>query len=173
MMEILEEARVGNLSSKSVALLRKHEIDGRKKSYSSSGSSSRNNSNSDIIPTRLECKNVNVDAENEKHLSLLEGEVTTYESVDWAVSTTAEAMLKHVRAPTHLELKQYAQVILLKNVCPEKGLVNGARGVVVGFQRPGGDVPKEWRDQDLPVVEFSDFGAVGDEGGGDEGNGMR
>ncbi len=39
-------------------------------------------------------------------------------------------------APPQLDLKVGAQVMLLKNIDLEKGLANGSRGVIVGFQRP-------------------------------------
>ncbi|XP_064626458.1 ATP-dependent DNA helicase PIF1-like [Lineus longissimus] len=44
-----------------------------------------------------------------------------------------------------LELKEGAQVMLAKNLDVQKGLVNGARGVVVGF---------EMGDYGLPIVKF-------------------
>jgi ATP-dependent exoDNAse (exonuclease V) alpha subunit len=46
-------------------------------------------------------------------------------------------------APTKLELKLGAQVVLLKNLDVRGGLVNGSRGVVVGFSK-----------SNAPVVRF-------------------
>ena len=51
-------------------------------------------------------------------------------------------------APSQLRLKCGAQVMLLKNLDVERGLVNGSRGVVTSFRRsPGGA-------EELPVVRW-------------------
>ena len=51
-------------------------------------------------------------------------------------------------APSQLHLKCGAQVMLLKNLDVERGLVNGSRGVVTSFRRsPGGA-------EELPVVRW-------------------
>ncbi|CZT52266.1 uncharacterized protein RSE6_13561 [Rhynchosporium secalis] len=42
--------------------------------------------------------------------------------------------LKRHRFPESIELKEGAKVVLLHNISVKKGLVNGAQGVVVGFQ---------------------------------------
>lgn len=45
-----------------------------------------------------------------------------------------EFMNKHCPVSDKLELKIGAQVMLTKNLDVQRGLVNGARGVVVGFE---------------------------------------
>jgi len=92
-----------------------------------------------IAPTRLYCTNKDVDSENAAHLSALPGGEEVFKSGDgWkrpppnaaAEKSFAEAMDKKV--PPALRLKVGAQVLLTRN-WPERGLVNGSRGVVVGF----------------------------------------
>lgn len=69
-------------------------------------------------------------------------------------------------APQKLELKQGAEVILLKNIDPANGLVNGARGKVVSFieAQVSGLVGSGTK---VPVVEF----LVSSECGAGEGRG--
>ena len=62
------------------------------------------------------------------------GVTKTYEATD-----SEEAYLKQINhlspVPAKLELTTGAQVMLAKNVDVSQGLVNGARGVVVGFEK--------------------------------------
>ncbi len=92
-----------------------------------------------IAPTRLYCTNKDVDAENAAHLAALPGAGEFFAAgAAWkrppegaaAASAFADAMEK--KAPGLLRLKVGAQVLLTRN-WPEKGLVNGSRGVVTGF----------------------------------------
>lgn len=51
-------------------------------------------------------------------------------------------------APSQLRLKCGAQVMLLKNLDVERGLVNGSRGVVTSFRRSSSG------SEELPVVRW-------------------
>jgi ATP-dependent DNA helicase PIF1 len=85
--------------------------------------------------------NNRVDNYNEARLKqLADDDVHIYNAID---SGTRPIMLKDLKAPPRLELRVGAQVMLVKNVDQRGGLINGARGVVVGF--PEGN----------PEVEFS------------------
>jgi hypothetical protein len=56
--------------------------------------------------------------------------------VDQGEPRHMDNMRKNCPGPEKLVLKIHAQVLLLKNISVKKGLVNGARGVVVAFRRP-------------------------------------
>lgn len=97
-----------------------------------------------IEPTALRPTNGQVDTENQRRLDALPGERYTFEAED---SGRKPELMKQCPVPQTLSLKVGACVILLKNVDPEAGLVNGTRGivqrvnadrsVVVDFERVG------------------------------------
>jgi len=92
-----------------------------------------------IAPTKLYCRNRDVDAENLSHLHSLPGEAVELRAVDSlrgepaadARTRLLEAVEK--KAVAALPLKMGAQVLLTKNM-PEMRLVNGSRGIVLGFR---------------------------------------
>eukprot|EP01046_Picozoa_sp_COSAG06_P006728 COSAG06_NODE_320_length_17586_cov_9.121347_12_plen_764_part_00 len=99
-----------------------------------------------IKPTRLYATNRNVDTENERELLQLAGNAKVYTAVDKGETNARRHLEQNCLAPTVLELKIGAQVMLLKNLHVEDGLTNGSRGVVVGWSghaRP------------LPIVRFT------------------
>ena len=105
-------------------------------------------------------------------MAKLPGETRTFKARDRAINKTYEAQLKHIQAPEMLELKKGAQVILLKNIDPDKGLVNGCRGVVVDFRvhpRSSNDMPREFKKVELPVVQFESINIVGSKSDEDDG----
>jgi ATP-dependent DNA helicase PIF1 len=103
-------------------------------------------SNDGIIPTKILCKNYDVDRINNSELLKLANETNTFEieiekrsprcphDVKWE---------KYCNAPQMLTLSIGAQVMLLINMPAPSVLVNGSRGVVVGFNP-----------DDLPIVKF-------------------
>jgi ATP-dependent DNA helicase PIF1 len=89
-----------------------------------------------IVPTKLYCKNANVDAENTEELQKLPGRLVQLRSIDNKPDHMRNADLnpfwKSCLAAQTLQLKEGAQVMLLRND-PDKKLVNGSKGIVVGF----------------------------------------
>jgi ATP-dependent DNA helicase PIF1 len=97
-----------------------------------------------IIPTILFAKNVNVDSINEsKYKKLVKNgaEEQTYKS---ASSASGKAWGSAIKIPDQIELCIGAQVVLSWNMGQDTGLVNGSRGVVIGFTPQG------------PIVKFVD-----------------
>ncbi len=85
---------------------------------------------SGIVPTKLFCKKKDVEDDNAVELAKLPGHQVTYIAHDSAKETG-----KGIHPPRELHLKIGAQVMLVKNLDVKRGLVNGSRGVVVGFKR--------------------------------------
>jgi len=90
-----------------------------------------------VLPTKLYCLNVDVDAENLDCLSKLPGDLHVYEASDDFFERAATSLyaqdvihkLAERRAPSRLNLKTGAQVILIRSLGAP--LVNGSRGVVL------------------------------------------
>ena len=134
----LNEMRLGGISAETEQLLktcseRKHDPD------------------SDIKPTRLYPYNSTVDRINRLELQKLrkahpELQLITYEcETDYKIKnksgatkkkreSSSEVMDKNSKYSVKLELIVGAQVMLIVNLDVEGGLVNGSRGVVVGFE---------------------------------------
>jgi ATP-dependent DNA helicase PIF1 len=157
LLNILDEARIGELSAKSVEVLRRHSV------LPASSRQQRSGEEEQIKPTLLECRNREVDKANELEMDKLPGEVHSFSARDSAINDTYKAQLKHCQAPAQLDLKVGAQVMLLKNIDLEKGLANGSRGVVVRFQRPHSEneIPTGFKKLEFPVVRFDSIRAVG------------
>uniref|UniRef100_A0A8C3ZP28 ATP-dependent DNA helicase PIF1 n=1 Tax=Denticeps clupeoides TaxID=299321 RepID=A0A8C3ZP28_9TELE len=97
-----------------------------------------------IIATRLCTHKDDVELTNENKLKQLQGPSRMFEAVD---SDPHWLKLIDTICPVGrlLQLKVGAQVMLTKNLEVQKGLVNGARGAVVGFESGS---------QGLPRVQF-------------------
>ncbi|NXN65869.1 PIF1 helicase, partial [Himantopus himantopus] len=94
-----------------------------------------------ILATRLCTHKDDVEITNERRLQQLSGEVHTFEALD---SDPMLVKLIDAQCPVggRVELKLGAQVMLAKNLDVSQGLVNGARGVVVGFESEEKGLPK-------------------------------
>ncbi|KAF4797078.1 ATP-dependent DNA helicase PIF1 [Turdus rufiventris] len=94
-----------------------------------------------ILATRLCTHKDDVEVTNERRLHQLPGEVHVFEALD---SDPMLVKLIDAQCPVggRVELKLGAQVMLAKNLDVSQGLVNGARGVVVGFESEQKGLPK-------------------------------
>lgn len=140
----LNDIRLGTIKQSTKDLLMKHV--GKKLS-----------NEQQIIPTQLFSTNNKVDHINNKSLSKLiksnpENTIYTYD-VDIEITSikglTKQALeylteqhVKSITAPENIEICMNCQVMLCVNLDIEAGLVNGARGIVIGFT------------DDLPHVKF-------------------
>jgi ATP-dependent DNA helicase PIF1 len=142
--KVLKEARMGAISRESCAILRARE-----------GLEWRNNK---IRPTLIFPKRAEVDMINDSNLRALTGRRYRYAArlaydgkMPEGFSENNEGFLRALNMMDSegayvkdLELMLNAQVMLIANIDPEKGLVNGSRGIVVGFCEA----------TELPIVEF-------------------
>ncbi|XP_077603312.1 ATP-dependent DNA helicase PIF1 [Crocuta crocuta] len=94
-----------------------------------------------IVATRLCTHQDDVALTNERRLQELPGEVHSFKAMD---SDPEHARTLDAQCPVSqiLQLKMGAQVMLVKNLAVSRGLVNGARGVVVGFETEGRGLPQ-------------------------------
>ncbi|XP_051554743.1 ATP-dependent DNA helicase PIF1-like [Myxocyprinus asiaticus] len=97
-----------------------------------------------ILATRLCTHKDDVELTNGSKLKQLPGPVRVFEAVD-SDPVLVQTIDSQSPVSQLLQLKVGAQVMLTKNLDVQKGLVNGARGVVIDFQ-PGS--------QGLPRVRF-------------------
>lgn len=94
-----------------------------------------------VLATRL-CSHVKeADEINEFQLNELKGESKVYTALD-SDSSMTYMLDQQLSIPGKLVLKIGAQVMLLKNINVNSGLVNGARGVVIDFKN------------DIPVIQL-------------------
>lgn len=91
-----------------------------------------------------------VDNENERRLETLPGEAVTFvaEDIFKYNNDSFKSQLEKSPAPKILKLKVHAQVILLRNLNFDLELVNGATGIVIGFEEEG-------KLSGCPIVKFN------------------
>jgi ATP-dependent DNA helicase PIF1 len=145
---ILMEARTGDLSEESIRILK-----GRKGLPWQT---------QEIRPTLLYTLNAKIAEINAENMAALTGERATFAAVTVEREWVGRSRVSSAVSPAHpdvqralerldkdapydatLELAVGAQVMLVSNVDQERGLVNGARGVVMGYSPAG-----------LPMVRF-------------------
>lgn len=87
-----------------------------------------------IVATRLFTHKADCATLNEEQLNALSGEKVTFRASDTGRDDAALSQLRaSCPSPATLDLKMGAQVILVKTLDADGGLVNGARGVVTRF----------------------------------------
>lgn len=136
--QILNEARIGELSPESYAALEARKTMAWKRQ--------------EIKPTLLFTKNTDVATINENQIMKLTGEDHVFTAKTKApprmpadiVELFVDKLDKDAPYEVELHLKERAQVMLLVNQDPEAGLVNGSRGIVTGFSAGDGS----------PLVKF-------------------
>ena len=97
---------------------------------------------------KLHTHNADVDAANARKLRELPGAVTSFDAVTAGSANLVESLKRFVMAPEHLQLKQQAQVMFVRNN-PSGNYLNGTLGVVTGFNDDG-----------LPVVKTFDGDSI-------------
>jgi len=95
-----------------------------------------------IKPVIMFTHNAEVDRENEMHLEKVAGPMKTFEARDTGEEAALKTLKRNCLAPETLKLKVGAQVMLLWNVEPMRGLANGSLGVVESFNAKGAPVVK-------------------------------
>lgn len=80
-----------------------------------------------IVPTKLFCHTFDVDEANAQELAKLPGNQVTF------IAHDSKNVSFKMNPPLQLHLKVGAQVMLVRNLDVQRGLVNGSRGIVVGF----------------------------------------
>ena len=151
--EVLKEARCGSLSKQSIDVLKTRILDSWQALK--------------IRPTLLFSRRSEVEMINEQNLKALKTPLYTFEAKT-VLTASLELNLKPEDkeraiqkldrdAPykTKLELKVGAQVMLIYNLDPDAGLVNGSRGVVEGFSGSSPLVLFKGHSAAIPVEEAS------------------
>ncbi|XP_015262074.1 PREDICTED: ATP-dependent DNA helicase PIF1 [Gekko japonicus] len=94
-----------------------------------------------ILATQLCTHKDDVELTNAKQLRELSGEPRSFKAVD-SDPVLVKTLDAQCPVSSIIELKLGAQVMLTKNLDVSRGLVNGARGVVIGFETEGKGLPK-------------------------------
>lgn len=97
---------------------------------------------SDILPTHLYGRNINVDVINQSHFTKLVEYGAATKTYTTKYSKNAKMWADSCKVQPEIKLCIGSQVVLTWNIDQELGLVNGSRGIVIGFDING------------PIVKF-------------------
>ncbi|MDR3079123.1 MAG: AAA family ATPase [Rickettsiales bacterium] len=86
-----------------------------------------------IEPTVLSTHNLSVEKINLGRLNFLPSREVTYRAKYSGSADKIESFRRNSLAKEVLTLKVGSQVMMLRNVCPKEGIINGSVGVVTGF----------------------------------------
>lgn len=86
-----------------------------------------------VLPMLLVTHRKECDEQNKEQVEALDGEPVDFKAKDSGDTAFLAALQRHCPAKTVLRLKAGAQVMLIKTIDPSRGLVNGARGIIVKF----------------------------------------
>eukprot|EP01039_Chlorochromonas_danica_P001244 gene1245-1356_t len=179
LLRLLEEMRLGQVSSQSVFILQNKVSEAKQQQQQqqqqqqvkSRGEEEEALEGSRVRPTKLFSTNKDVDRVNLEELERLalssssrmkskarsdreEEEAENgrlFVAVDEGRDPYMNQLRQGTKAAQQIVLRIGAQVMLLKNLSPAEGLVNGARGTVLGFERANG---RSAFYPYLPVVKF-------------------
>lgn len=111
--------------------------------------------------TKLFTHNMDVDSINSRALGQLEGEVYTYPMTAKGKSHLIETLQKGCLAVPTLSLKLNTEVMFIKNN-PEKGYVNGTRGIVTDFTED--NKPMVLTREGETITVYEEVWSIDDEG---------
>lgn len=100
----------------------------------------------------LEGKNEAADWHNKKALDSIPSEACRAVAKDWGEGAFLDRLKRDCIAPEVLDLKVGAQVMCLKNLLPDMGVVNGSVGVLLSFDGVDQD-----GNEGLPLVQFKGY----------------
>jgi ATP-dependent DNA helicase PIF1 len=139
-MEMLKRLRLGRCSREDLAVLRS-----LKETQFTEG----------IEPTKLYCKNVDVDLINSEALQKIGGQLFTFPTRYTGSKEASAQYAKASNVPEQVTVSIGAQVMITYNYLPGAGLVNGTRGVVTALDQTTVTIRLlDGREETIPYVKI-------------------
>lgn len=107
---------------------------------------------SDILPTHLYGKNIDVDIINLSHFSKLVESGAETKIYITKYTKNAKIWADSCKVQSEIRLCIGAQVVLTWNIDQELGLVNGSRGIVIGFDTNGPIIKFKNHQEGIPIA---------------------